>query len=109
MINFRQIFLTIACLVLVWVTPARAAPAAAASRAALLTSFCATDGDKAAALGQLVEVVVSPNAQDRAWAGRIVDAIRNGALVCGTGGHVTIQGSPALDAVSLQPSVAATA
>jgi urea transport system permease protein len=109
MINFRQIFLTIACLALVWVTPARAAPAAAANRAALLASFCAPDGDKAAALGQLVEVVVSPNAQDRAWAGRIVDAIRNGALVCGTNGHATLQGSPALDAVSLQPSGAATA
>ena len=59
MINFRQIFLTIACLALVWVTPARAAPAAATSRAAVLASFCATDGDKAAALGQLVEVGVS--------------------------------------------------
>jgi urea transport system permease protein len=108
MINFRQIFLTIACLALVWVTPARAAPAAATSRAAVLASFCATDGDKAAALGQLVEVGVSNNAQDRAWAGRIVDAIRNGALVCGAEGHATIQGSPALDAVSLQPGGEAT-
>jgi urea transport system permease protein len=108
MINFRQIFLAIACLALVWVTPARAAPAAAASRAAVLASFCATDGDKAAALGQLVEVGVSTNAQDRAWARQIVDAIRNGALVCGTGGQARIQGSPALDAASLQPSAVVT-
>jgi urea transport system permease protein len=108
MINFRQIFLTIACLALVWVTPARAAPAAATSRAAVLASFCATDGDKAAALGQLVEVGVSNNAQDRMWAGRIVDAIRNGALVCGAEGHTAIQGSPALDALSLQPGGEAT-
>jgi urea transport system permease protein len=109
MINFRQIFLAIACLAVVWATSARAAPAAAASRATALTSFCAADSDKAAALEQLVELGVSADAQEREWARQIVDAIRNGALVCGAGAQATIQGSPALDATSLQPSTHATA
>jgi urea transport system permease protein len=103
MINLRQIFLAIACLAFVWATGARAAPAAAASRTAALASFCSADGDKAAALEQIVELGVSTDVQERAWARQIVDAIRNGALVCGAGAQATIQGSPALDATSLQP------
>jgi urea transport system permease protein len=109
MINFRQIFLAIAYLALVWIPSTHAAPAAATNRAAVLASFCATDGDKAAALAQLVEVGVSADAPEHAWARRIVDAIRSGALVCGADGQATIQGSPALDAASLQPATGAAA
>lgn len=109
MINFRQIFLAIACLALVWVTSANAVPAAAPGRTAALTSFCASHSDKAAALEQLVELGVSADVQERAWARRIVDAIRNGALVCSADAQATIQGSPALDAASLQPSTRTTA
>jgi urea transport system permease protein len=105
MINFRQLFYAIACLALVWATAASAAP----GRAAMLTSFCATNGDQAAALGQLVENGVSDDEHERAWARRIVDAIRNGALVCGADGQVTLQGHPALDAATLQPSANASA
>ncbi|WNC92321.1 urea ABC transporter permease subunit UrtB [Paraburkholderia sp. FT54] len=99
MINFRQLFFAIACLALVWATTANAAP----SRAAMLTSFCATDGDKAAALEQVVEAGVSDDTHERAWARQIVDAIRNGALQCGADGQATLQGNPALDAATLQP------
>jgi urea transport system permease protein len=99
MINFRQIFLAIACLALVWATTASAAP----GRAAMLTSFCATNGDKAAALEQLVETGVSDDTHERAWARQVVDAIRNGALVCSADAQATLQGNPALDAATLQP------
>jgi urea transport system permease protein len=99
MINFRQIFLAIACLALVWATSASAAP----GRAAMLTSFCATNGDKAAALEQLVETGVSDDTHERAWARQVVDAIRNGALVCSADAQATLQGNPALDAATLQP------
>jgi urea transport system permease protein len=105
MINFRQIFFAIACLALVWATTASAAP----GRAAMLTSFCATNGDKAAALEQLVETGVSDDTHERAWARQIVDAIRNGALVCGADGQATLQGNPALDATTLQPRANAPA
>jgi urea transport system permease protein len=105
MINFRQIFYAIACLVLVWTNTASAAP----GRAAMLASFCATNGDKAAALEQLVETGVSDDAHERAWARQIVDAVRNGALVCRADGQVTLQGHPALDAATLQPSANASA
>lgn len=104
MINFRQIFCTIVCLALVWSSAASAAP----GRAAILASFCATNGDKAAALEQLVEAGVSDDAHERAWARQIVDAIRNGALACGADGQVTLQGHPALDGVTLQPRVNAS-
>ncbi|MGF6935457.1 urea transport system permease protein [Paraburkholderia sp. UCT70] len=109
MINFRQIFLAIACLALLGATSTRAAPVPAPGRTAALASFCAADSDKAAALEQLVEVGVSADAHERAWARQIVDAIRNGALVCGAGTQATLQGSPALDAATLQPSTHATA
>jgi urea transport system permease protein len=99
MINFRQIFLAIACLALVWATTASAAP----GRAAMLTSFCAPNGDKAAALEQLVETGVSDDTHERAWARQVVDAIRNGALVCSADAQATLQGNPALDAATLQP------
>jgi len=99
MINFRQIFFAIACLALVWATTASAAP----GRAAMLASFCATNGDKAAALEQLVETGVSDDTHERAWARQVVDAIRNGALVCSADAQATLQGNPALDAATLQP------
>ncbi|WP_246291367.1 urea ABC transporter permease subunit UrtB [Paraburkholderia fynbosensis] len=105
MINFRQIFYAIACLALVWTATASAAP----GRAAMLASFCATNGDKAAALEQLVETGVSDDTHERAWARQIVDAIRNGALVCGADGQVTLQGHPLLDAATLQPRANASA
>ncbi|MEA3113987.1 MAG: urea transport system permease protein, partial [Caballeronia sp.] len=105
MINFRQIFLAIACLALVWATSASAAP----GRAAMLTSFCATNGDKAAALEQLVETGVSDDTHERAWARQVVDAIRNGALVCSADAQATLQGNPALDAATLQPRTNAAA
>lgn len=89
MINFRRIFCTIVCLALVWSSAASAAP----GRAAILASFCATNGDKAAALEQLVEAGVSDDAHERAWARQIVDAIRNGALACSADGQVTLQGT----------------
>jgi urea transport system permease protein len=105
MINFRQIFRAIACLALVWATTANAAP----GRAAMLTSFCATNGDKAAALEQLVETGVSDDTHEHAWARRIVDAIRNGTLACGADGQATLQGNPAFDAATLQPRANAPA
>jgi urea transport system permease protein len=105
MINFRQIFLAIACLALVWATTASAAP----GRAAMLASFCATNGDKAAALEQFVETGVSDDTHERAWARQVVDAIRNGALVCGANAQATLQGNPALDAATLQPRASAPA
>ncbi|MDH6148153.1 urea transport system permease protein [Paraburkholderia sp. WSM4179] len=105
MINFRQIFYAIACLALVWTATASAAP----GRAAMLASFCATNGDKAAALEQLVGTGVSDDTHERAWARQIVDAIRNGALVCGADGQVTLQGHPLLDAATLQPRANASA
>ncbi|WP_042303993.1 urea ABC transporter permease subunit UrtB [Paraburkholderia kururiensis] len=104
MINFRQIFCTTVCLALVWASAASAAP----GRAAMLASFCATNGDKAAALEQLVEAGVSDDTHERAWARQIVDAIRNGALACGADGQVTLQGHPALDGVTLQPGASAS-
>lgn len=108
--TFRQILFTIACLALVWATSAQAAPAAAVTkRAAVLASFCANDGDRALALGQLVEVGVSADASERAWTRQIVDAIRNGALVCGADGQAAIQGSPALNAATLEPVAGAAA
>lgn len=105
MINFRQIFFAIACLALVWATTASAAP----SRAAMLAAFCTTNSDKAAALEQFVETGVSDDIRERAWARQIVDAIRNGTLVCGTDGQATLQGNPALDAATLQPRASAPA
>lgn len=108
MINFRQIFLAIACLALVWTPSARAATAAAPSRTVALVSFCAEGSNKADALEQLVEVGVSADVHERAWARRVVDAIRNGALVCGADAQTTLQGSPPLDATSLQPSTDTT-
>ncbi|HYS68264.1 MAG TPA: urea ABC transporter permease subunit UrtB, partial [Paraburkholderia sp.] len=60
-------------------------------------------------LEQLVETGVSDDTHERAWAHRVVDAIRNGALVCGADGQATLQGSPALDAATLQPSANAPA
>ena len=107
MVNFRQIFLAIACSALLWAAHTQAATvssAAATKRAMVLASFCAPDGDKAAALEQLVEVGISSDAQDRAWARQIVGAIRNGSLACSAHAHATLNGSPALDAIDLQPA-----
>ncbi len=87
----------------------RVACAADATRATVLASFCATDSDKAAALGQLVGLGVSSDTGERAWARQIVDAIRNGTLACSADAHATIQGSPALDASTLQPAANTTA
>jgi urea transport system permease protein len=103
-INFRRILAALAALALVWASCAHAAPGAPASRAAVLASFCAPDGDKAAALEQLVAVGVSADTREHAWSRQIVDAIRNGALVCSANDQATIQGSPVLDAANLQPS-----
>ena len=107
MVNFRQIFLAIACSALLWAAHTQAATvssAVAMKRAMVLASFCAPDGDKAAALEQLVEVGISSDAQDRAWARQIVGAIRNGSLTCSAHAHATLNGSPALDAIDLQPA-----
>jgi urea transport system permease protein len=103
-INIRQLFIAIAAaLMLMMGTAAARAAAPDTSRAGVLAAFCATDGDKASALAQAVERGVSSDASERAWATQIVEAMRNGALVCGGDGHVTIQGKPSLDAASLQP------
>jgi urea transport system permease protein len=109
--NFRQ---TIAALV--WLAlalcgaGAQAAPVADMPRAAVLKAFCAPDGDKAAALTQLVALGVSAvKPADRAWARQIVEAMRNGALSCTADARATIQGTPPLDALTLQPAADATA
>jgi urea transport system permease protein len=116
-INIRQIFLAVAAVtmalaasVIAVTANAASSPdasvtaAAPAARAVALAAFCAQDGDKAAALSRIVERGVSADAGEQAWAMRIVDAMRNGALVCGDNGHATIAGSPALDAASGQPA-----
>ena len=57
MVNFRQIFLAIACSALLWAAHTQAATvssAAATKRAMVLASFCAPDGDKAAALERVL-------------------------------------------------------
>ncbi|HEY3599492.1 MAG TPA: urea ABC transporter permease subunit UrtB [Paraburkholderia sp.] len=113
MIKIRQLFVALAWLALVLVgvsaRVACAADTAHAPRASVLASLCAADGDKAAALTQLVGLGVSPDTQERAWARQIVDAMRNGALACSADAHATIQGSPVLDAASLQPVTDASA
>jgi urea transport system permease protein len=108
-INIRQIFFAIATAAALMIfagAPAANAAAPDASRASVLAAFCATDGDKAAALAQVIERGVSSNTGESAWAARMVDAMRNGAMVCGADGHATIQGNPPLDAASLQPAAA---
>ncbi len=77
---------------------------ATTDRNALLSAFCAPDGSKTVALEHFVEAGVADDAADRAWAHQVVDATRNGALICGTNGHASIQGTPALDAATLKPS-----
>jgi urea transport system permease protein len=95
----RWLFLTVLC----WLLTGMSTGAwAATNHSALLAAFCATDGNKAAALEQFVEAGVSDDAQDQAWARQIVDAIRNSALVCNSSSLVTIQGTPPLDAATLK-------
>jgi urea transport system permease protein len=99
MMTGRWLFLTMLC----WLLTGMSTGAwAATNHSALLAAFCATDGNKAAALEQFVEAGVSDDAQDQAWARQIVDAIRNSALVCNSSGLVTIQGTPPLDAATLK-------
>lgn len=107
MIHLRQIFsavvmATLMCIVCV--ATANAATPPNTSRSSVLAAFCAPDSDKGAALARMVELGVSSDASERAWAAQIVDAMRNGALICGADGHATIQGNPSVDAVSLQPA-----
>jgi urea transport system permease protein len=101
MMTRRLVSLALLCLALVSVS-ARAS----ANHPALLAAFCAGDGDKAAALEGFVEAGVSDDPQDRAWARQIVDAVRNGALVCHAGGKVSIQGARPLDASTLTQDTA---
>src|SRR5882757_9615468 len=99
MMTGRWLFLTVLC----WLLTGMSTSAwAATNHSALLAAFCATDGNKAAALEQFVEAGVSDETQDQAWARLIVDAIRNSALVCNSSRLVTIQGTPPLDAATLK-------
>ncbi|TCK34972.1 urea transport system permease protein [Paraburkholderia sp. BL8N3] len=103
MIHPRHFLLAIACFVLASIGFAQIACAATANRASAIVSFCASDGDKAAALAQIVALGVSADVPERAWSRRMIDAIRDGALVCTADGHALIQASPPLDASSLRP------
>jgi urea transport system permease protein len=97
----RWLFLWVLCAFIASMAASTGARAAA-DHSALLAAFCATDGNKSAALEQFVEAGVSGDAQDRAWARQIVDAIRNGALVCNSNGGATIQAATPLDAATLK-------
>jgi urea transport system permease protein len=101
--NVRRWYFTIVCALSLFALGTGAAAGAPAQRASLVASFCAQDSDKAAVLEQFVELGVSGDAQQRAWVRKLVDAMRNGSLLCDSGAQATIQGSPPLDAASLQP------
>jgi urea transport system permease protein len=89
--------------VLCWLVAGTSAGAwASASHTALLAAFCASDSNKSVALERIVDAGVSDTARDQAWARQIVDAIRNSALVCDTGGGATIKGAQPLDADTLK-------
>jgi urea transport system permease protein len=103
MMKGRWLFLWMLCLFMTSMVVSTGARAAA-NHFALLAGFCATDGNKSAALEQFVEAGVSDDAQDRAWARQIVDAIRNGALACNSNGAATIQAAVPLDAATLKAS-----
>jgi urea transport system permease protein len=99
MMKGRWLLLAVLC----WLTAGMSTGAwAAANHSALLAAFCASDGNQSTALERFVEAGVSDEARDRAWARQIVDAIRNGALVCHASGGTTIQGKQPLDADTLK-------
>jgi urea transport system permease protein len=99
MMKGRWLFLAVLCLSMMGMSTLAQA---ATNHSTLLAGFCASDGNKSAALEQFVEAGVSDDAQDRAWARQVVDAIRNGALVCSSTGQALIQGAQPLDAATLK-------
>jgi len=88
-------------LLLIGVTVASAAPLASAERSSALQAFCAGGTGQRAATARIVEAGV---ADDRDWAGMIIDALRGGGFVCdGGGGPRIVRDGATLDASTLSP------
>ena len=74
------------------------------SRLAAIAGLCGTPAEPTQVLTRIVERGTTGTAEERAWAVRLIGAIKSGGLICSTQGQtILVDGEQQLDAATLMP------